>query len=72
MAKKLWRCAVCRKTDEAGTGAWACHVDLDTTPVHRGECWRKYFSQKVRIALAIVRDPCSPPWMRKLDTPTEG
>lgn len=36
------RCVVCLKEDRAGTGAWASHADLDTTPVHKGECFRTY------------------------------
>jgi len=42
------RCAVCHKEDEAGLGMWACHVDLDTTPVHTGQCFARYNAQKAR------------------------
>jgi hypothetical protein len=40
------RCAVCRKEDDGGTGVWACHVDLDITPVHKGACFAAYQTQK--------------------------
>lgn len=42
-------CVVCRKSSPGGTGAWATHPSLDTTPVHRGPCFQKYEAQKPTV-----------------------
>lgn len=48
----LVRCVVCGKEDEGGIGVWACHADLDTTPVHTGECFKTYQSRKIVVKRA--------------------
>lgn len=53
---RKWKCAICRESDEAGNGAWACHADLDTTPVHRGKCFAAYQRQKIGRIVPVYKD----------------
>ena len=39
-------CAMCGHQWPAGSGAWACHVDDDVTPVCTGPCFRAYNAKK--------------------------
>lgn len=50
------RCAICLQGPVDGSGDWACHSDLDVTPVHRGKCWKKYQAQKYVAVPSAAKD----------------
>lgn len=49
------KCVVCLNSNIAGIGVWAAHYGLDTTPVHTGECYRKYQLDQLLCSLVQHR-----------------